>query len=266
MKPYILLFIFFIGHPAYGQIETIADSIYIEIGLRDFFENVKKIDQYQNIYQISETDYKLKKLYQQKFVWQEFDYLDYRRKFVSKLNSSFSSAQLKKINLLARNNHFFVKILADQTYQRDLYSFYYDLFDGQSYKQKPKSLKRISLLSEIYRLCGYSLQLDKIKNLWSTMFPNKKTILRLRNGSGFDKFINYAEIESRVDSSEVFMKKILHKIFMKYRESELKEYIRVLAVDRNTRKFVQLYVNYHYYYFMNYWQNKSQVKIQGISS
>jgi hypothetical protein len=116
MKPYILLFIFFIGHPAYGQIETIADSIYIEIGLRDFFENVKKIDQYQNIYQISETDYKLKKLYQQKFVWQEFDYLDYRRKFVSKLNSSFSSAQLKKINLLARNNHFFVKILADQTY------------------------------------------------------------------------------------------------------------------------------------------------------
>jgi hypothetical protein len=258
----VLLYSFFLFNEAHAS-NLRVNELLNTIGVTKFNESIKRIKKYNSVEEIDELDYELKWYYSNLRLWYYFDGESFARGLRGKLEKNFSNNEIREINKVFQKP-FNIKVLNALALRRDVFRFNHQSVLTDE-KTIPLLKSRYSLMKNIYKLHGMSIQKELIEKRQSDFVLSGRTIVTIfSKKDGSKHFVNPSELKKRMEKAEEYFITSLGTDLSSFRHYELREYIRVMKKSVTVQKFLQLYVNYFYLYLTEYMSKIEQDKVNAI--
>lgn len=220
-------------------------------GVFQFKEDIKKIKKHDSIEQITELDYDLKWYFKHISYWYFFDADNYYSEFRHKIKMNFSRKEIQEINDVF-SNPFLAKLLKAAVTKRDVFTFHNNVLNAAAkYPELVKS--RYAVINNVFIMFGANMQIEQIRGRLEEVVGSGKTLMTVLTTSSKDKiFIDPKALKGRLDGAEDYMVMAFANDLKEFRHFELREFLRRMKKSKVSQKYIQLLMNYHYFYLVKY--------------
>ena len=223
-------------------------------GFTSFLDQISKFQKIENISEVDETEYELKRYFPSKQFWKDLETEKYKRILLSKLRNHFTQREVTQI-LEQFEKPFMQNIFKQLIFKFDYFEFL-DVVLDTSFQLKPNQKDTFLLFQNSFKLYGLSIQMDILSTELKFYADENKIDVN---------YYSLKEKEIRSVNSKVMKKRIknLQNFFIEYwiskspgiSKSELREHTRIWRKNRIGQKFLQFAANYHFLFIHSHFRN-----------
>lgn len=226
-----------------------ADDIYLKLKFDEFTERVNLVK--KELPKDGSIDFQIKELLSNKGFWLLFNSNEFKREYLSQLDSVFKEKELQEIST-ALNNPFLVKFLRSITIKKN----YFDFLVAMHLRPQKIGIPKSEILMNVMNLMDLKFQGEDLAGIMGTALTRIDYLFEFYKNGVQSERLKPNVLELNKENSKKIVVYMTYQSLLKISKTELQEVLRLSKKSPILKKFIALTYNFNYLFFRTLFKNQ----------